>query len=213
MGKRKTNTKSRILEVSLNLFSQRGYSSVSIRDICGEVGIKESSIYSHFRNKKDIFETLCQNFTDTTNNISQDFTVKMTEETKFTDKEFLYACQHYLNDYLMDSKINKFIRMLIIEQSTNPQAAALYHMVLFDKALEGQQAIFDWLVKIGFLRDSDVENMVIEYYSPFIYFFHRYLVEETITEEIREEVNQKVIKHVQHFLAEYKQQIPEVEEE
>lgn len=213
MDKGKMNTKSRILEVSLNLFSQRGYSSVSIRDICGEVGIKESSVYSHFKNKKEIFEILCEKFTDTTYNISQNFTAKMEEETKFTDEEFLSACQRYLNDYLIDDKINKFIRMLIIEQSTNPKAAALYHMVLFDKALAGQQAIFEWLIKIGFLRDSDVESMVIEYYAPIVFFFHRYLVAETITEEIREEVNRKVIRHVQLFLAEYKRKIPEVKEE
>lgn len=212
MSKGKTNTKSRILEVALNLFSRRGYSSVSIRDICGEVGIKESSIYFHFKSKKDIFDTLCNEFTDTTYNISQNFTAKMSEETKFTDEEFLSACQIYLNDYLMDDKINKFIRMLIIEQSTNPQAAALYHMVLFDKALAGQQAIFEWLVKIGFLWDSDVESMVMEYYAPIVYIFHRYLVTEMITVEIREEVNRKVIKHVHYFLAKYKRKIPEVKE-
>jgi len=213
MDKGKTNTKSRILEVSLNLFSQRGYSSVSIRDICGEVGIKESSIYSHFKNKREIFEILCEMFTDTTYRISLKFTANMSEKTKFSDEEFLSACQRYLNDYLIDDKINKFIRMLIIEQSTNPQAAALYHMVLFDKALAGQQAIFQWLVKIGYLIDSDVESMVIEYYAPIVYFFHRYLVAETITEEIREEVNRKVIKHAKFFLAEYKRKIPDVGEE
>lgn len=212
MDKGKMNTKSRILEVSLNLFSRRGYSAVSIRDICGEVGIKESSIYSHFTNKKEIFDDLCRKFTDSTNNISRNFTTKISEETKFTDEEFISACQSYLNNYLMDDKINKFIRMLIIEQSTNPQATALYHMVLFDKALEGQQAIFEKLVKIGFLRDDDVESMVIEYYAPIVYFFHRYLVAEMITEEIKEEVNRKVIRHVQLFLAEYKRKIPESKE-
>ena len=49
-------TKERILDVSLELFSQRGYSAVSIRDICKGVGIKESSVYYHFENKQNIFD-------------------------------------------------------------------------------------------------------------------------------------------------------------
>lgn len=39
------DTKQRILDVSLELFSQNGFSAVSIRDICRQVQIKESSVY------------------------------------------------------------------------------------------------------------------------------------------------------------------------
>ena len=46
------DTKQRILDVSLDLFSRSGFSAVSIRDICGQVQIKESSIYYYFKNKQ-----------------------------------------------------------------------------------------------------------------------------------------------------------------
>ena len=48
------STKERILDISLQLFSQYGFSAVSIRDICGQVHIKESSVYYHFTNKRAI---------------------------------------------------------------------------------------------------------------------------------------------------------------
>lgn len=199
-----TNTKNLILEVALDLFSKRGYSSVSVRDICGNVGIKESSIYYHFKNKQEIFDDLCKHFSDITYNISQNFNVKMSEATTVTEEEVISVGLNYMNHYLMNDKINKFIRMLIIEQGTNPQAAQLYHQVLFDNALTGQQAIFEWLIRIGFLRASNVENLVMAYYAPIVYLFHRYLISEEITEEIREEVNQNVIRHIKHFLATYR---------
>ena len=41
-------TKQKILDVALDLFSQNGFSAVSIRDICKVVDIKESSVYYHF---------------------------------------------------------------------------------------------------------------------------------------------------------------------
>lgn len=205
--KETVNTKNHILETALNLFSQRGYSSVSIRNICSIVGIKESSIYYHFRNKRNILDELCRNFTGVMCSISQNFNVKMSEEATVTDEEFLSVCRNYMNNYLMDENINKFIRMLIIEQSTNPQLAALYHNVLFDKALAGQRVIFEWLIRIGFLKDTDIEYMTMEYYAPIVYFFHRYLVTGLITEEIRDEINRNVMRHVKCFLAKYKQQI------
>ena len=36
------DTKQKILEVSLDLFSQKGFSAVSIRDICAQVKIKKA---------------------------------------------------------------------------------------------------------------------------------------------------------------------------
>ena len=56
------DTKQKILEVSLDLFSQEGFSAVSIRDICAQVKIKESSVYYHFKNKQAIFDELICRF-------------------------------------------------------------------------------------------------------------------------------------------------------
>ena len=204
MIKDKNDTKNRILQVSLDLFSLRGYSSVSIRDICGKVGIKESSVYHHFKSKQDIFDVLCNSFTETLYALPQAFSVEMQKVTSVKEEEFISVCQSFVNDYLMNEKINKFIRMLIIEQGTNVQAAELYHRVLFDDALAGQKVIYQWLVGIGFLKNSDVDMMVMEYYSHVIYLFHRYLAAGEITAGIRAEVNRSLLRHIQNFLAKYK---------
>lgn len=39
-------TKEKIVETALDLFSQRGYDGVSVRDIARAVGIRESSLYN-----------------------------------------------------------------------------------------------------------------------------------------------------------------------
>ena len=44
--------------VALDLFSKRGYSGVSVRDICGELGLKESALYYHFKNKEELLNSL-----------------------------------------------------------------------------------------------------------------------------------------------------------
>jgi AcrR family transcriptional regulator len=47
-------TKERIIDAAVMLFSQKGYDTVSMRDIAREVGIKAASIYNHFSSKRDI---------------------------------------------------------------------------------------------------------------------------------------------------------------
>jgi len=51
-------TKEKILDAAVRLFSARGYSRVSMRDIAREVGIKAASIYNHFSSKSDILKSL-----------------------------------------------------------------------------------------------------------------------------------------------------------
>ncbi len=128
---------------------------------------------------------------------------RISESTSVTENEFLFSCKSYVNDYLMDDKINKFICMLIIEQSTNEEAAKIYHEILFDKALKGQRQLLEWMIKIDFLKEMDLDEMVMEYYAPIVYWFHRYLVTDAITQEIKEIINQKITNHVERFLAKH----------
>ncbi len=51
-------TKERIIFESLNLFSQKGYEGVSMRDIAAAVGIKGASIYNHFKGKEEILQAI-----------------------------------------------------------------------------------------------------------------------------------------------------------
>lgn len=47
-------TKEKIFDVSLDLFSQKGFDAVSVREIAREVGIRQNSIYNHYKNKEAI---------------------------------------------------------------------------------------------------------------------------------------------------------------
>lgn len=57
---KRTETRERILEESLKLFAEKGYSATGIDEIARGVGITKSVIYYHFKNKEDILQTLIQ---------------------------------------------------------------------------------------------------------------------------------------------------------
>lgn len=56
------DTRQRILDAALDLFSQSGYAVVSIRDICARVQVREGTLYYHFSNKQAIAEELFREF-------------------------------------------------------------------------------------------------------------------------------------------------------
>ncbi len=56
--KKGLETTRQILNVSADLFARNGFDGVSVRQIAEKAGIRESSLYNHFRSKADILERL-----------------------------------------------------------------------------------------------------------------------------------------------------------
>jgi AcrR family transcriptional regulator len=58
------NTAKRIMEVALDLFTQRGYDGTSMRDIAAELGLSPGAFYHHFPSKEAVLVALCQPLVD-----------------------------------------------------------------------------------------------------------------------------------------------------
>lgn len=52
------NTRDQILTVAAQLFAQRGFANVSIRDICDTAGVTPPTVYHHFGNKDRLFQAV-----------------------------------------------------------------------------------------------------------------------------------------------------------
>ena len=52
------NTRERILDIALDLFSVQGYDKTSIREISDKLGLSKASIYYHFPSKEEILVSL-----------------------------------------------------------------------------------------------------------------------------------------------------------
>ena len=54
------DTKEKILDEALTLFSEKGYANVYVADIAERVGIKAPSLYKHYKSKRAIFEAIIE---------------------------------------------------------------------------------------------------------------------------------------------------------
>ncbi|MEV4550445.1 TetR/AcrR family transcriptional regulator [Nonomuraea wenchangensis] len=54
----RADTRTRIQEVALRLFTEQGYEATSLREIAEELGVTKAALYYHFKTKDDIVASL-----------------------------------------------------------------------------------------------------------------------------------------------------------
>ncbi|MBX6386963.1 MAG: TetR/AcrR family transcriptional regulator [Microbispora sp.] len=55
-----TDTRSRIQDVAIKLFTEQGYEATSLREIAEVLGVTKAALYYHFRTKEDIVASLIE---------------------------------------------------------------------------------------------------------------------------------------------------------
>ena len=195
------STRDKIMDVALNMFSERGYEAVSIRDICGEVGIKESTLYYHFKNKKDILDSLIEKFRSHIDGLLShvdEITEKPAKKGKKNDDISLQMVDSYMIDsYLFDPFCNLMLRLMMIEQFHNEEIRALYEKTLFTDPYEIQMNVFRKLAKAGAIPEKDVEWIVKETHSYMTMLTFKYLLNGDLTEKRKK----AYYKEVHDFMA------------
>lgn len=210
MNNERSNTKQKIQQTALDLFSVKGYSAVSIRDIGKLVGIKESTIYYHFKNKQDIFLALLQEVKNITSQMQRAFDSRFETASDVEEGAFLQVGLGFLDYYLLDSHINKFIRMLAIEQHVSDEAAALYRNILFDTPFEQNSAVFRQMVEREILRQEDAAILANEYNGMVIFTFQKYFSSGAITAEKRNIAKNELAVYLKRFYERYKKRPKEM---
>lgn len=165
-----TNTKEKILMNSLMLFAKSGFDGVTVRDIAAEVGIKESSLYKHYKSKTDIldhiFEELAKRcrlaMAGLVNIDSNDF--KLSRETG--EQDMVWVCTGVFYYFLNDEYISHFRRLLSLEQYKNKAAASLYKELFLDTPIQLYSGMFNILLAKGLIPYASADFLALEFYSP-----------------------------------------------
>ena len=187
------NTKEKILDVALDLFAVHGYTPVSVRDISAAVGIKESSIYAHFKNKEEILEVLLKRAEGEAQVKKESFNRALSLVSGIERGGFITAGTAYLEGYLLVEEIYKFLQVLTIEKQRNGRAAVLYHQILFAVPLEHHEKVFTYLVQKGHIPVDTPELLAAEYQSLILFVFQKYFSTFAMcTEETKEAANKEL---------------------
>lgn len=175
------NTKDKILDVSLLMFSASGYDAVSIRDICREVGIKESSLYYHFKNKQDILDSLMCKFEEYIHSL---LLVLQSESVSGRQGlSFDWMDVYFFDRYLFDPFCNKIMRLMLIEQFHNEKMCEAYERWLFTEPRKIETSVFLMLAKVGIMSEADATQAGLDFHAYMTMLTFKYLLHGELTPE------------------------------
>lgn len=169
------NTKEKIFDVSLDLFSKKGYDSVSLREIAEEVGIKKSSIYSHYPSKEAILMDILDYMTDLFNNDdllnSKDLDLASTNDVLLENPELFYHNgSEAIKELLSEERNQKIWKLIFIQMHHNESIRIFFQDEILKKPLNYWKGFFTILKENGIIRnDLNPELLAKEYYSFPIY--------------------------------------------
>src|SRR5260370_39528166 len=58
----RTDTRSRVQTVALELFAEQGYEKTSLREIAERLGVTKAALYYHFKSKEDIVHSFTDDY-------------------------------------------------------------------------------------------------------------------------------------------------------
>ncbi|MBQ6813188.1 MAG: TetR/AcrR family transcriptional regulator [Methanobrevibacter sp.] len=169
------NTKEKIFDVALDLFSKKGYDSVSLREIAEEVGIKKSSIYSHYASKEAILMSIFEYFTDLFEYDdllnSEDFILSSDNEILIENPELFYhKGSEAIKEMFSQERNLKIWKLIFIQMHYNETIRSFFQNEILVKPLIFWNGFFTILKEKGIIRqDCNPELLAKEYYSFPIY--------------------------------------------
>lgn len=145
-----TERKTEIINIAAQLFKEKGYSAVTMRDIAQAMDIKAASLYNHISSKQEILVLII---------------IKIAEEFCFTIDKIL------VTDISVIKKIEKVIDLHIDITIRNSDALACLNndwmhltdddLVYFVKMREEYEECFRTIIKSG-ISNNEIKDMNVE---------------------------------------------------
>lgn len=158
------NTRELILQEALNLFADKGFAAVSMRDIAGAVGIRASSIYHHFRGKEEIFNALIQKANDVQESLKAVFMNALSKGESVEEEAFVQTGVFFVTGYLQNVQVSPLLRVLECERFHNEEADRIWKELLIYEPLKHQTKVFEILKQRGdIVEDIPAEQLASEY--------------------------------------------------
>ena len=187
------NTKQKILNEALTLFSEKGYSSVYVGDIADAVGIKAPSLYKHYKSKQEIFDSCVKVFSERMEDIRTGLRLPDTAKAgidyqSVTTETLIEIANGLFMFYWQDDVAAKFRRMLMIERYHNPELNELFEDLFINGAVRHEEKIFSDLIQAKIIKNENPHIIALRFYTPIFYLLQKYDMHPDMIEEANEEL-------------------------
>ncbi len=162
--------KEKILAAALDLFSQKGYEGVNIRELSASLGLVKSGIYKHFESKEAIWNALLDRMI-----IYYGERFGSSEHlppVPDSPEEFIAMTMRMANLTIHDDKIMKTRKVLTLEQFRDERARDLATKHFLTGLTEMFSYIFAGMMDKGLIRRDDPAMLALAYTAPISALIH-----------------------------------------
>jgi AcrR family transcriptional regulator len=191
-----SKTKDKILKVALKLFATKGYKATTVRDIAGVLGVKQSALYNHFKNKDEILETLINNLTSSA--IVTLFDEKDTQDAHKQGKALLAGLATTFKLLSFDSKNEALYKLLMQELFRNASIREIYNEQFYQENVKKLSGLFFGMMQDDMIKSSDPLLLANEFFSP-LFFYQMQVTLLKLDKKSTSSVVSMFEKHVDFF--------------
>ena len=163
-----TGTKKKIFDTALTLFAKQGYKSTTMRQIAREVGIQQSAIYNHFKNKEAILDTAIDKLSSS--NLINIFEDKEPQELYKKGRLLLKNIANMFKLISYDTKTDLLFRFMMQELFNNERLREFYNEEFYQKNVKKLSAIFFMMMQDEMIVYTDPLLLANEFFSPLFFY-------------------------------------------
>ncbi|MGQ9572005.1 MAG: TetR/AcrR family transcriptional regulator [Dehalococcoidia bacterium] len=149
-GRRKRDTRRRILDASLHLFSQQGFARTTVRAIARKAGITDAAIYYHFASKQELLEALFEE-----KGIVPALQELQQAPGELPPRDALLSIGRQAMSLLAGSR--DFVHLVFLEALSSDSAAAAEYRSLMERWERGLGRLLKVYMEKGQLRQVDAD--------------------------------------------------------
>lgn len=166
-----SNAKQRIMAEAMALFATKGYAATTMKDIAAAVGIKDASIYNHFKSKRDLFEAIVETelayLAETLRDSGAMAAPGDSKELyRTTDVSALIpVVLRSFKPLFDDKRIVCLRKMLESNRYEDERCGELFNRIFIERPVAIEEAIFQDLIDGGILSTCDSRLAAMEFYG------------------------------------------------
>lgn len=195
------NTKEKIFDAAIILFSEKGYDRTSVREIASFLNLTEGAVYKHYSNKEAILGDI---FIYAEKLI---FTPLPIEQTlgMLKGMSIFRGLLAPLPDIIMSEPyVIKIMRIMFHEMNHNDKIRNYYHVEYVEKTGTYMLALFEKCLEVGTIRTCNVQSLTKVFNSYRAeWAFQNFIVckdEQLNMDKLRKELNDIIAFFEDHFL-------------
>ena len=164
------DTKKKILEAALDMFSKNGYAGTNMRELMASIGYAKSSTYRHFESKEDIWNALLDEMIACYG--GHFGSPERLPPIPDSPEELVAMTMRMVRLTVQDETIVKTRKVLTLEQFRDERARDLATKHFLTGLTEMFSGIFSGMMDRGLLRRNDPEMLAFAYTMPIAALIH-----------------------------------------